>query len=361
LSTSKLPPHSVIDNLRMLSVDKAIPLQASLELTNRCNERCTHCYIDHFRDDPQRILSKEDWFLIIQKLRDAGTLYLVLMGGEAMLNPFFWDILAYANDLHLHVSMITNGLKIQTQNVAKRLKETGLHVVTVSLYSLDELIHDEMTAVMGSHVKTMHAIELLLEQGIEVTINCLLTRQNIETHFDLIEWCIGKNLQIKEDVTVTPKLSGDLSPVNLRATQQQLRWYFGEKARRWPKSTPRPIMESPEDYVCNVAKGKCAVTAYGELLGCIDVRESFGSLLTEDFSTIWNSPIALKWRNLKLKDIKGINILSGCGHFCEHCFGMAIHESDTPLTLTEGSKVLASVKEAVYQSSFNEQGDARDS
>ncbi len=348
MSINSLTHYSVIDNLRMKSIHQAVPLQASLELTYRCNERCTHCYIDNFSDAPNKTLSKENWFLVLQKLRDAGTLYLILMGGEAMLNPYFWEILECAREMHFHISMITNGLKIQTSETAKKLHDGGLHLATISLYSLDPLIHDEMTAVQGSHVKTMKAIELLREQGIEVHINCLLTRQNIEHHFDLVEWCVQKKLPMKEDVSVTPKMNGDLSTVNLRATEKQLLWYYTEKARRWPPSIPPLLVEPAEDYVCNVAKGKCAVNPYGELLGCIEVRESFGSLVTEPFGTLWNSPTALKWRNLRLKDLKGMKSPTLGGHFCEHCFGMALHESGDPLVLTPESQKLASVKESIY-------------
>ena len=211
---------SPLDRFRAQSVAKAIPLQASLELTYRCNERCTHCYIEEFKDDPQRKLTKEQWFKVLDELRSAGTLYVILMGGEAMLNPLFWDVAEYASSLNFHVSMISNGLKIQKLEVAQRLKDCGVQVVTFSLYSMDPAIHDKMTSVRGSLDKTLNAIELCDQVGIVPGINVLLTEANARGIFEIYDWCEEKNFECKVDPTVTPKLNGNLDPTKYRATKE---------------------------------------------------------------------------------------------------------------------------------------------
>ena len=341
---------SLLDKWRNESSKRFVPLQASLELTYRCNERCTHCYIEKFMDDPKRTLKKEHWFNILHELRKAGSLYVILMGGEAMLNPFFWDISNRANQLGFHVSMITNGLKIQTPEVAVRLKEVGVKVATFSLYSMDPEIHDKMTSVKWSHERTLKAIELCREAGIEVGINCLLTKENIDGFFDLADWCIEKDLEIKEDPFVTPKHNGDVSTTLLRASDAQLVWYFKERARRWKAGLVEPQQELPEDYVCNVAKGKCAINPYGELLPCVEVRESLGNLAYEPFEKLWFNDVATKWRETKIKDLEGRNERScGTGSFCEHCPGMALHEHGKSMSVTDESNRLSLIKDHVYQ------------
>jgi len=333
---------SILDKFRDISSQRYIPLQASLELTNRCNERCGHCYIPHFRDDPARVLSRDDWFHILEELRAAGSLFLILMGGEAMLNPHFWDILQKSNELAFHTSMISNGLKIQSSEVTQRLKALGLKNLTISLYSLDPLIHDQMTKVKGSHEKTMRAISLSREVGIDVSLNCLLSKNNIEGIFALEDWALEQNLALKTDPMITPKLDGGLEPTDLRASHQQLVWYYKEKIKKWPKGKPRASGESFENYTCNVGKGKCAVTAYGDLLPCIEVREALGNLKKESFQTLWHGEAVQKWRSLKWKDIKDAdqNLIS----FCDHCPGMAKNETGDAKTMTCFSKDLAKIK-----------------
>jgi len=337
---------TLLDQWRNKSVDQFIPLQASLELTNKCNERCGHCYIDSFKDDPNRTLSLAQWYKVLDELRGAGTLYLIMMGGEAMLNPHFWDIAKRSSELGFHTAMISNGLKINKLEVAQRLKEAGVQLVTISLYSLDPKIHDTMTSVKGSFQKTMNAITLLQKVGVTVAINSLLTAMNIKKIFELEDWCYKNNLELKVDPTVTSKLNGDMAPTRLRASKVQLEWFFSERKKRWAQYKIKPAEELNTGYVCNAAKGKCAVTAYGELLPCIEIREPLGSLVKDKFEDIWYGSGVSKWRDIKFSDI---NRKSASG-FCEHCPGMAKNEIGNPLEELEFSVMLSKVKKEASES-----------
>jgi radical SAM protein with 4Fe4S-binding SPASM domain len=338
----------IFQRFREKSVAEAIPLQASLELTYRCNERCTHCYIEEFKDDPKRILNKEGWFQVLTELRSAGTLYLILMGGEPTLSPYYFDIIERGAELGFHVSSISNGLKIKNQDYADRIKTAGLKLITFSLYSMNPEVHDKMTKVRGSHEKLMQAIDYCDKAGIKVSLNGLLTEANSRGIFDLYDWSMERGFELKVDPNITPKLNGDREPTQYRASRDTLLWFYRERTRRWKKSRPTPILETDNSYVCNAAKGKCAVNPYGELLPCIEIRESFGNLSQESFHDIWNSAPARKWREPRIKNLtdKGEPGLYG---FCDHCPGMAKNEHGDPMKLTDYTKVVAEVKRQVYQ------------
>lgn len=341
----------IFKRFNALATDRFRPIQASLELTNRCNERCTHCYIDEFKDEPGRILSLQEWFKILDELRSAGTLYLILMGGEPLLSPYFYDITQRGRELGFHVSMISNGLKIKNLDSAEHLRDSGLLAATFSLYSLDPEIHDQMTQVRGAHEKLMAAIGYCDEAGIEVNLNGLLTEANAPGIFDLYDWSVKKGFELKVDPNVTPKLSGNDAPLKYRASRETLLWFYRERSRRYPSSTPNPISYEASDFICNAAKGKCAVTAYGELLPCIEIRESFGSLVESSFSEIWYSDLAKKWRDPKVDQL-GEDGKASLYSFCDHCPGMAKNEHGKAFELTSYTKLIAQVKEQVYQESL---------
>ena len=342
---------SIFDKMLAVSGSKYIPIQASLELTNRCNERCTHCYIPSFKDDPSRVLSLESWKKIIKDLRKAGSFYLIFMGGEAMLSPYFWPLCEYANNLGFSLCMISNGLLIR-ESTAKRLSQVGMQNLNFSVYSLDPEIHDSMTKVKGSCKKVLNAVEWCHEQGLIVTVNCLLTKANIDGFFDLADWLSQREIGIKADMCVTPKLDGNMEPTKLRATPEQLQTYYRRLVKKWPSGLPKPSSDGPEDFVCNAAKGKCAVTAYGDLLPCIEIREPIGNLLKDPFEKLWRNHTANKWRNLKIKQLKNSNCGEGVGA-CEHCPGMADHESGDPLYVSEFFKELARIKHKVFLEGIN--------
>lgn len=334
---------SILDKYRQLSVEKYIPLQASLELTYRCNERCTHCYIEDFHDDKTRILKLEDWQKILTELRQAGTLYIILMGGEAMLNPHFYQILKSSANLGFHTSMITNGIKIQKAEVADKLKANGLKRATLSVYSLDEKVHDKMTSVRGSLQKTLKAIELCQEAGIEISINSLLTKANAAKIFDIYEWALKNSFDLNVDPNVTAKLNGNLEPTKYRADEETLVWFYRELTRRWPKGRPQKSGDKMDSYVCNAGKGKCAINPYGELLPCIEIRDSLGSLVHGTFEEAWHSHAVKKWRNMKVKDLKGTGGLE-FQNYCDHCPGMAHNETKKSDTISCYTKTIATAK-----------------
>ena len=74
-------------------------------------------------------------------------------------------------------------------------------------------------------------------------------------------------------VVVTATFGGNLSPTRKRATSEQLLAYYQKRRGSAPEKV------TPEHHTCGVGKAKCAVTAYGELLPCIEVREPLGNLL----------------------------------------------------------------------------------
>lgn len=335
---------SLIDKWRTQSTQNFVPLQASLELTYRCNERCRHCYIDKFWDDPKRVLSLDQWKIVLDKLRDAGTLYLSLMGGEAMLNPHFWEICEYAKQKGFHISMITNGLKIKNQETADRLAKSGLKVATMSIYSLEDEIHDHMTKVRGSLKLTMQALNFLQNAGVKVGVNCLLTKHNIDNVFDLMEYFVAKGIEVREDPTVTPGFNGKTDILELRASKEQLIKFYHERAKRWPHSLAKGPAPQPEDYLCNVGKGKCAITPYGEILSCIDVRIPLGNLVQESFDSLWNSPEINKWRFTKVKDVA---VSADCSNPCEACPAMSMQENGDIHTPTAHDVRLSEIKQQV--------------
>jgi radical SAM protein with 4Fe4S-binding SPASM domain len=336
----------IINNWRDLSSKRFIPLQASLELTHRCNESCEHCYLDELKDDHSRLLSLNEWFKVLEELKSGGVLYLIFIGGEAMLSPHFWPLAERAKHLGFDLSLITNGLKIKRIDVAEKLKEIGFRHVTFSLYSLNPKIHDELTNTPGSQIRTLQAIEFCRNAGLEVGINCLLTYKNIEGYFALADWCVERNLEIKVDPNVTPKFGGDLGPTRLRASKAQLFEFYLKGAQKWTRALPEAQKFQADDHVCNAAKGKCAVTPYGDLLSCIEIREPLGNLKIQSFKEAWYSKNAEKWRNIKYKDLEKLDHESG-ETFCEHCPGMAAHEHGNEFEVMEFSKELAILKKEV--------------
>src|SRR5919201_1837389 len=81
-----------------------------LELTNRCNLHCVHCYTesDPYSGDHD-LLTAEDYQGIMREARDLGCRRIQLIGGEPQLNPEFGRLLRYAVNVGFEfVEVFTN-------------------------------------------------------------------------------------------------------------------------------------------------------------------------------------------------------------------------------------------------------------
>ncbi|MCM2323270.1 MAG: radical SAM protein [Oligoflexia bacterium] len=336
---------SILDRMRNRSAELLVPFQATIELTTECNARCGHCYLASHDD---RVaggipLSVDEWKRVFDELAAAGTLVLIFMGGEALLHPRFWQLAEYAATKNFALSLISNGLAID-ETAAERLAGLGFYQVSLSLYSMEAEIHDRMTRRKGSLQRAMAAVERLRARGIPVSVNCLLTSANIERCFELEDWAGARGASVQFDPMVTPRSDSALDPTLLRATPEQLRGYYREARRRGRAIAPAPVAMG--DPVCNAGRGKCAVSVTGELLACLDVRESLGNLREASFEELWNSPRAERLRGLRNEDLR-FDPSGGDGAFCDHCPGMAASEVGDPRAAVPFLMELARIRREV--------------
>src|SRR5215831_6502357 len=114
-----------------------IPLNAHLDITYRCNERCQHCYLDH---EDAGEMSTQELKHVLHQLADAGTLFLTISGGEPLLRRDCFEILSYARKLSFNVKLKTNALLIG-QKQAAQLCELGIEQIQISVYSHRASVH----------------------------------------------------------------------------------------------------------------------------------------------------------------------------------------------------------------------------
>ena len=109
--------------------------------TNKCNLKCVHCYQDA-EEATDRELSTEEAMKMIDEIAHAGfKIMIFLSGGEPLLRPDIFDLVAHAASRGLRPVFGTNGTLI-TYEIAMRLKECGACAMGISVDSLDPAKHD---------------------------------------------------------------------------------------------------------------------------------------------------------------------------------------------------------------------------
>jgi radical SAM protein with 4Fe4S-binding SPASM domain len=184
-----------------------------LQITDRCNLRCRHCYLgeSHYEDLPFEKIKQ-----ILKEFEEIQGLRLLISGGEPILHPHFWELNEILRDYEFRSILLSNGTLI-TGELARRLK---VHEVQLSLDGMKGG-HESLRG-KGTFEKVLRAIDFLKEANIKVSIATMIHRNNLKEFDNLAsliqsreieEWnvdapCLAGRLEENPDLWVTPQEAG---------------------------------------------------------------------------------------------------------------------------------------------------------
>lgn len=290
----------------------------TLELTNKCNEKCIHCYVC---DDNSELDFKECLGLIDQ-LNSLNVLYLSFTGGEPLLRNDFIQLYKYAHSSGFAIDLYTNATLI-SENHIQLFYSCKPRCIYISLYSMNSETHDKITRIDGSFKKTFKAITSLAHKKINIVLNVPIMTENHNDIIDIIKFANKKTIKFKLSFNITPKNNGDRSPVSLQC-------YDDNKLKSILKYINYSDNTSPNenDYVCGAGLTSITIDPSGNVKPCVGLPKKVGSIFEETIENIWkNSLILSNIRNIKWKDCKDCNQCDIKQH-CNHCMGISYLETN---------------------------------
>ncbi|MGK7883729.1 MAG: nif11-class peptide radical SAM maturase 3 [Crocosphaera sp.] len=143
------------------------------EITLKCNLACQHCgsRAGHNRTEE---LSTEEALNLVKQMAEVGIKEVTLIGGEAFLRPDWLEIAQAITKAGMICGMTTGGYGI-TLDTARRMKEAGIKVVSVSVDGLEET-HDYQRGKKGSWQWAFKTMSNLKEAGITFGCNTQINR-----------------------------------------------------------------------------------------------------------------------------------------------------------------------------------------
>ena len=293
-----------------------VPLSASIELDLRCNLRCLHCYRDG--EWPSGILTTDEVKSILDQTAEAGTIWLLLTGGEVFLRPDFFEIYDHARALGLLVTIYTNGTMI-TERIADRLRDTPPDGVEISLYGFSRETYEAVTGIPGSHEKCYRGVELLWERGVPLKLKTVVMRSNQHELRDMARFAESKGVRFKFDTMINPNFDSSLVPCNVRLSPQEVvdtefsvpgrleeyRAYF----------EPRKDFRSARLFSCGAGSRTFHVDPYGNMMMCLLLREPAYNLKTMSLKRVWNELFPPAYQRMRSPDhqCNSCNLSSLCG------------------------------------------------
>lgn len=150
----------------------APPILIVISPTMKCNLKCYGCYAGMY---PKTSLDFETVDSVVSEIKEAGTYFITISGGE----PFFWPHLFEITEKHndMMFQIYTNGTLID-MNTAKRISESGNMFPCISVEGFEA--ETDMRRGSGSFKKIMEAMDNLNEQGAVFGISVTATRKNTD-------------------------------------------------------------------------------------------------------------------------------------------------------------------------------------
>lgn len=305
--------------------DLSAPLTFNWTLSFRCNFSCRHCYS---REEAGEELPTAQIRRIVDILAAKQVPFINFGGGEPLLRPDLYEIAAYASAGGLNVSMNSNGWLLD-RAAARRLQESGMRSVGVSIDSAEPARHDDFRCMPGSFARAVAALDALREAGVKSTMSAVISRINHRHFRDLLQLarehgvaqvflhnfkCSGRGFRNREELDLTPAEWRDfyLEALRVKAETTDLAIAFDD-----------PVIASLPGYAENplVNGSSCGKLSLhlrpnGDITPCGFIPLVVGNILRDDFDSIWfDSPVLLRLRN---KQATGKCL--DCGAFAQ-CLG----------------------------------------
>lgn len=164
---------------RLPEIDLArCPFTVAWEVTRACALACLHCRAEAQPQRDPRELTTEEAYGVIRQIRETGDPILVITGGDPLMRPDVFDLIAYAVGLGLRTSLTPTATALVTPRNLARAREAGVSRIAVSLDGPNAATHDHFRGFSGSFQRTMDTIRTVGEAGLPLQINTTVTRHN---------------------------------------------------------------------------------------------------------------------------------------------------------------------------------------
>ena len=147
------------------------------EVTKGCNLRCIHCRATATELSSPTDLPSVKALNLIEQISQYCSPILVLSGGEPLFRSDIFELASYATHWGLRVALATNGTQV-SKEVARKIVESGVRRVSVSLDGADATTHDTFRGIPGAFDAALRGFRNLRELGMSMQINMTIVRHN---------------------------------------------------------------------------------------------------------------------------------------------------------------------------------------
>lgn len=257
-----------------------------IELTERCNNNCIHCYINLPKSDSaqKRELTTNEIKAVLNEAASLGCMSIMYTGGEPLLREGFEELYVYTRKLGMSVTIKTNGTLITPELAKLFARIPPKNPILITVYGMSKSTYEAVTRIPGSYETFRKGIDLLVENQVPFELTSTITKLNIKDIETLESWLLELPCEEK-----SPSLS---LYIDLSARQDPNKNKLLKRLRLQPETTLVILKRRGDKYTkemkqfcskfmgpsgdilfsCGSCINSCSLDAYGNLQPCLELR-----------------------------------------------------------------------------------------
>lgn len=286
-----------------------------------------------------RLRTMEEWTKTAEDMMRAGTLFVLLTGGEPLLYPHFRELYQKLRELGMIITINTNGTLID-EAWADFFAENKPRRINITLYGASNETYERLCHYPGGFDKAVNGIRLLRERNIDVKVNGSLAKANVDDRMKIIELGESLDAPVRIDTYMYPSVrernhaynnQARLDPeMAAKARVEVLQREMGEEVfAQYRKIQLDEAENTPEgeavpgQMACRAGKSSFVVNWQGEMRSCVVLDKPSIPLRNVEFEEAWK---------FTKKETESLRISARCSScklrkVCNTCVAAAIAET----------------------------------
>jgi radical SAM protein with 4Fe4S-binding SPASM domain len=198
------------------------------EVTRSCNLSCIHCRASSMHGPYADELTTDQSFRLLDEIAAFSKPVIILTGGEPILRKDIFEIASYGDKKGLRMVLATNGTLV-TEETAKKMIESGIKRVSVSIDGKDAQSHDAFRNVVGAFAGALTGIEAMKKAKMEFQINTTITKVNLDQIESIMDLSIRLGAAAHHIFLLVPTGRGKemaQQAISPEAYETTLNWFY---------------------------------------------------------------------------------------------------------------------------------------
>jgi radical SAM protein with 4Fe4S-binding SPASM domain len=287
--------------MRTYTALNRIPYKGTFELTPQCSLQCKMCLVRLDACDMPaqgRLLTTDEWIRMGEMAFEAGTVDLLLTGGEPMLRPDFAKIYTALSDMGFLLRVYTNATLV-TPEIEALFEERPPQGVEITVYGASPETYERVGGWADAYPRMVEGLDRIQKHVRSIKLKATIIRDNAADFAALQDFALQRGLPLSTTTLPIPAVRGAKADVRgCRLNLQELLDFHAKHPMALMNADcAPPTLDERSPVYCDAGLSSYAILWNGSMVACMtddDPNCAKGRPLEEGFATAWDKIFAFR-------------------------------------------------------------------